>query len=239
MSEYTSAQGQIPLALALKEKPGFELFVVGENIEALQSLKSIAKGAKHSCIYLWGQTGIGISHLLQATCILADETSLRIAYVPLNDQSHLDPQFLENLDSMDIVCIDDIDIIAGIAKWEQPLLHLYNRLRENGCAMIMGAHTSPQALKFELQDLKSRMSWDLVYHIKSLDDSDKIEMMQRRAQARGFKLSSEVADYIVKRVRRDMPSLIALLDDMEKATLAEKRKLTIPFVKNLLKSTRF
>lgn len=235
MNEYTSTRGQIPLALALREKPGFDLFVVGDNVEALQALKSIARGAKQSSLYLWGQSGNGISHLLQAACIFADENGRRIAYVSLGDHAELDPRILENMESMDIICIDDIDAISGETTWEQTLLHLFNRLREKKGVMLMGAHTSPQALKFELQDLKSRMAWDLVYHIKPLDDADRIEMLQRRAQARGFELSREVAEYIVNRVRRDMLSLIALLDELEQATLAEQRKLTIPFVKGLLK----
>lgn len=234
MSKNATTQGQIPLALALREKPGFDLFVVGDNVEVTQALKSIAKGAKQSSLYLWGQSGNGISHLLQAACILADEKGRRISYVSLKDHAGLEPQILENMDSMDIVCIDDIDVIAGDTKWEQALLHLYNRLRENKHVMLIGAHSSPQALTFELQDLKSRMAWDLVYHIKTLDDADRIEMLQRRAQERGFALTREVAEFIVNRVRRDMPSLIALLDALERATLAEQRKLTIPFVKTML-----
>lgn len=234
MNEYASTRGQIPLALALREKPGFDLFIVGDNVEVTRTLRSIAKGSKQSSLYLWGQSGNGISHLLQATCIFADEKGRHIAYVSLKDHGSLDPEFLENMDTMNIVCIDDIDAIAGEAKWEQPLLHLYNRLRENKGVMLMGAHTSPQTLAFELQDLKSRMAWDLVYHIKPLDDADRIEMLQRRAHVRGFELSREVAEFIVNRVPRDMPSLVALLDKLEQATLAEQRKLTIPFVKTLI-----
>lgn len=236
MNEAIPACGQIPLALALKEKPGFDLFVVGDNAEALQALRSIAKGAKQSNFYLWGQSGSGVSHLLQAACILADESGRRIVYISLKDHAGLDPRVLENLDHMDIVCVDDIEAIAGEADWEQPLLHLYNRLRENRGAMLLGAHTSPQALAFELQDLKSRMAWDLVYHLKPLDDNDRIEALQRRARARAFELPREVAEYIVRRAPRDLPSLVALLDELERATLAEQRKLTIPFVKTLIGS---
>lgn len=225
---------QIPLAISLQEKPGFDLFVSGENVEVIQSIKSIARGIKKSSLYLWGKTGSGVSHLLQAACILADEAGQRIAYVPLRDHEVLDPQILDDMDHRDLVCIDDIDAISYESRWEQPLLHLYNRLRENNKVMLMGSHTSPRTLRFNLQDLKSRMIWDLVYHIKLLDDPDKIEMLIRRACARGFELPREVAEFIVRRVRRDIPSLISLLDQLEHATLAEQRKLTIPFVKSLL-----
>jgi len=230
MSHIASAGGQIPLALGIRERPGFDLFVTGENHEAVEGIKNIAKGA----MYVWAQPGNGVSHLLLAACTQANEQGKQVAYIPLADYSQLDPQVLENLDNMDMVCIDDIDVVAGLSEWEQPLLHLYNRLRDKGCIMLIGAHTSPQSIDFQLQDLKSRMNWDLVYHIKPLDDQAKIEVLQRRAKARAFDLPTDVAEFMVNRVRRDLPSLITFLDELEKATLAEQRKLTIPFVKSRL-----
>jgi DnaA-homolog protein len=232
MSHIASAGGQIPLALGIRERPGFDLFVTGENHVVVESLKNISKGA----MYLWAQPGNGISHLLLAACTQANEQGKQVAYIPLAEHSKLNPQVLENLDAMDMVCIDDIDAVAGLPEWEQPLFHLYNRLRDKGCIILIGAHTSPQSINFQLQDLKSRMSWDLVYQIKPLDDQDKIEVLQRRARARAFDLPVEVAEYLVNRVRRDLPNLITLLDELEKATLAEQRKLTIPFVKSRLVS---
>lgn len=232
MSHIASAGGQIPLALGIRERPGFDLFVTGENHEVVESLKNISKGA----MYLWAQPGNGISHLLLAACTQANEQGKQVAYIPLAEHSKLNPQVLENLDAMDMVCIDDIDAVAGLPEWEQPLFHLYNRLRDKGCIILIGAHTSPQSINFQLQDLKSRMGWDLVYQIKPLDDQDKIEVLQRRAKARAFDLPVEVAEYLVNRVRRDLPNLITLLDELEKATLAEQRKLTIPFVKSRLVS---
>lgn len=234
MSEKHAPGSQLPLALNLNEKPGFNLFIVGGNAEALHQVRRAARGISHSSLYLWGPRSCGISHLLQAACIQADEVSLRVAYIPLADNEALDPRILENLDNMDVVCIDDIDAIAGRAVWEVALLHLYNRLREAGTRLVFGAHASPQNIPLQLADLRSRMSWDLVYRISPLDDQDKIEALQRRATARGFSLPREVADYIVNHTARDMTSLVTCLDDLEKASLVEQRKLTIPFVKKIL-----
>jgi DnaA-homolog protein len=233
MTQRRSA-GQIPLALGLQDKPGFELFVVGNNAEVLHGIKSIARGIKHSGLYIWGQPGSGVSHLLQAACMLAHDQGRAVAYVPLLEQANLDPDLLDNMDSMDMVCIDDIDLIAGQPHWELAILHLYNALRENRHSLLIGAHTSPQALPMQLPDLKSRMNWDLVYHLQALDDADKIEVLQRRADARAFELPREVAEYIVNRSRRGLPDLLSILDRLEQATLAEQRKLTIPFVKTCL-----
>lgn len=234
MNEKPIAGGQLPLALSLSEKPGFNLIIVGDNVEAVQQARRAARGTSHSSLYLWGQPGSGISHLLQASCILADEHTQRIAYIPLAEHAVLDPRMLENLDNMDFVCIDDMDAITGQQEWELALLHLYNRLRESGTRLMIGAHVSPQTIPLQLADLKSRMAWDLVYHIKPLRDADKIEALQRRGQARGFDLPREVAEYIVNRTPRDMPNLIACLDTLGEVSLAEKRKVTIPLVKRVL-----
>ena len=226
--------GQIPLALALQDKPGFESFVVGNNVEALHNIKAIAKGVKSPSLYIWGQGGCGVSHLLQAACMLAHNQRRAVAYIPLTEQVNHDPELLENLDNMDMVCIDDMDLASGKPHWEQAILHLYNRLRENKHSLLIGAHTGPQALAIQLPDLKSRMSWDLVYHLQVLDDTDKIEVLRRRADARAFELPREVAEYIVNRSRRGLRDLLSVLDELEQATLAEQRKLTIPFVKKFL-----
>lgn len=229
-----SVDGQIPLALSLPELPGFDQFVVGDNLKVVQILGSICKGSKHACIYLWGPAGCGISHLLQATCLQADNYGRKVSYLPLCVHTDLKPEILENYDNMDIVCIDDVELIAGKPEWEQALLHLYNRIRDAGKNMIFGSHVNPQVISVNLQDLKSRLSWDLVFHIELLGDMDKIEVLKRRANMRGFKLPHEVAEYIVRHANRELPSLLTMLDVLEKATLTRQKKLTIPFVKSVL-----
>ena len=228
--------GQIPLALGLQDKPGFDLYVVGNNTETLHNVRSIAKGNKQSCLYVWGMKGSGVSHLLQAACMLAHEQNRTVAYIPLIEQADLNPEILENLDNMDMVCIDDFDLVCGESRWELAILHLFNRLRDSKHSLLIGAHTNPQTLAIKLQDLKSRLAWDLVYHLHALGDADKIEALQRRANARSFDLPREVAEYIVNHSRRGLTDLLSILEVLEQATLVEQRKLTIPFVKKILES---
>ena len=234
MNPISSSAGQIPLALDTQQQPGFELYVPGANGTACETAKRIATGDMASNMYLWGATGTGVTHLLQAACRHAAEQGHQAAYIPLREHATLAPGMLENMEVLDLVCVDDIDLVGGQPAWEQALLHLYNRRRDAGHAMLIGAHTGPQNLNFDLPDLKSRMAWDLVFHLKALSDSDKIELLQRRAAARAFSLPRDVAEYLVRRVRRDLPYLIELLGQLQHATLAEQRKLTVPFVKSLL-----
>ncbi len=226
---------QIPLEFGFRESADFEHFIEGDNSEACAISRSIALGEISQSIYLWGQADTGKSHLLQAVCNLASQKNLNVAYIPLSQHTELSPAMLEGLENLHMVCVDDIDRIAGQDSWEQALFNLYNHLREQQKPLLMTASQGPRDLAFNLPDLKSRVSWDLTYHLQALCDQDKIQLLQKRADTRTFEITEEVAAYLVKNVKRDLPTLLELLDRFDQATLAQKRKLTIPFVKTLLK----
>ncbi|MCK5669069.1 MAG: DnaA regulatory inactivator Hda [Gammaproteobacteria bacterium] len=228
--------GQIPLQFGFRETADFEHFIEGPNSEVCTVSRSIALGETLHSIYLWGQVATGKSHLLQAVCNLASQNDLNVAYIPLSQHAEFSPEMLEGLENLAMVCVDDVDCIAGQEAWEQALFHLYNRLREQQKPILMTGSTGPRDLAFQLQDLKSRVSWDLTYHLQALSDKDKIKLLQKRANTRNFEIPEEVAAYLVKNVKRDLPSLLELLDKLDLATLTEQRKLTIPFVKTLIQN---
>ena len=234
MNNHNSTHHQIPLDIGYRESPGFDQFNPGENRQVFTLLKNIAVGKETGRIYLWGATGTGKSHLLQAACQEAGEHKHSAVYIPLANHNEIKPLILEGLENMDLLCIDDVDNIAGVAEWEQALLHLYNRVRDTGGSILFTSSVSPRALKLELEDLRSRMGWDLIFHLAPLTEKDRIDVLQKRAQLRGFELPDEVADYLAKRVKRDFHSLIDLLDRLDRDSLSAKRKLTVPFVKEMI-----
>ena len=185
-------------------------------------------------VYLWGRTGTGKSHLLQASCTAAAQAQLNIAYIPLGEAESLSPQLLEGLEDLALICLDDIDSIAGNSEWEQAIFHLYNKLRDVHTPLVITAQHSPKGSPIQLPDLKSRLAWDHVYHLLPLDEKSALLALQGRARSRGFDLPDEVSDYLLKRVARDMHNLFAILDKLDKASLIAKKKLTVPFVKDLL-----
>ena len=228
---------QIPLEFGFRETADFEHFIEGPNTEACMISRSIALGEMVHCIYLWGQAATGKSHLLQAVCNLANlanQANVNVAYIPLSQYQELSPEMLEGLENLAMVCVDDVDCITGQDEWEQSLFYLYNRLREQHKPLFMTGSKGPRDLSFKLEDLKSRISWDLTYHLQPLSDQDKIRLLKKRANTRTFEIPEEVAAYLVKNVKRDLPSLLEMLDKFDQATLTEKRKLTVPFVKTLL-----
>ena len=225
---------QIPLPFIHFDRLDFDAYIAGSNGPAVEILMRTARGQTRGNLYLWGPSGTGKSHLLQAVSTCAADNGMTVACIPLVQIAELAPGMLQGLETLDLVCIDDLQYAAGLVPWEQALFHLYNRLRERGRPLLMSADQGPQSIGVQLPDLKSRLSWDLVFHLHPLDEASLVHALQQRAQARMFDFPDEVLDYLVKRVSRDSHHLFGLLDRLDQASLASKKKITVPFVKETL-----
>ena len=224
---------QMPLPFERFDRYDLESFLPGDNSDAISHLVRVIRGEEFNNLYLWGKMGTGKSHLLQAACTTATDNQKRTAYIPMSQRQELSPDMLEGLEQLDLVCIDDLECITGDDEWELSLFHLFNRMRESRHPLIMTADQSPQSLGMDLPDLKSRLGWDLVYRLETLDEASVILAMKRRAEQRRFELPDDVLDYMMKRVSRDTHSLFKLLDEIDAASISQKKKITIPFVKSL------
>ena len=229
-----SAGRQIPLAFSKYEHIDFDLFQTGKNGTLIQQLEKLAARETRQNIYIWGPVGSGKSHLLQALCNAAAKQELAVVYIPLSESEKFSPNMLDGLENLDLVCLDDVDSIAGDDEWEQALFHLFNRMREEQTPMIITASEGPRGSSIQLQDLSSRLVWDLVFHLETITEEESLQALKQRARARGFDLPDDVANYLLKRVSRDMHSLFRILDRLDQASLVAKKKLSIPFVKSLL-----
>jgi DnaA family protein len=227
---------QIPLRFAWQDGFSFKNFFAGENTLAVHHLQQITSGESvdEQFLFLWGFANVGKSHLLQAACQQAADSELSVAYLPLTDIGELHPEMFTGLEQLSLVCIDDVQVLAGNKEIEEALFHLYNRTRDVGNKMIVAGNIAPNALPIKLTDLQSRLSWGPVFHLQELNDQNKIAALQLRAKTRGFELTEDVGLFLIRRSARDMPSLFALLDKLDEASLAQHRKLTIPFVRNLI-----
>ena len=225
---------QLTLGIRLRDSARFDSFLPGPNAEPLAALRALAEGQGESPLYCWGPAGSGRSHLLQAACQHAGARGRGAAYLPLAEHAALDPAMLEGLEAMPLVCLDDVQAVAGEAHWEEGLFHLFNRIRERGGALAVAADRAPAALPLALPDLRSRLEWGLVYALAPLDDAQRLAALQLRARRRGFELPDDTGRYLMRRVPRDMPALFELLDRLDEASLAAQRRLTVPFVKGVL-----
>lgn len=225
---------QLLLNVQLHEESTFETFTIGENSQVVAALQQAVNAQAERFVYLSGEVGVGRSHLLQACCHVAEKQKRRALYLPLSASNDLNPAVLEGLQDFDIICLDDIHAVAGDAAWEEALFYLYNELRDAESALIVAADDVPAVLPMTLADLQSRLSWGLVFQVHGLSDQDKLINLRLRATLRGFTMSDEVAKFLLQHCRRDMVSLISAFDALDQASLAAQRKLTIPFVKEVL-----
>lgn len=232
MSENSSSQ--IPFQFGNFEKNDLASFLPGKNQELIKLIDLISKKQAIHFLYLWGESGTGKTHLLQAACKQASETGMHVAYIPLEQNAELSVDILHDLGEMDLVCLDDLEFVIGEIEWQQGLVWLYNELRDNGNSIIISSNKSHKNIDLDVIDLKSRLNWDQVIQMKSPDDELKIEILKQHANARSFDLGDDIIDYLIRRVDRNLGSLMAVLDKIDHASLVEKRKITIPFVKDLI-----
>lgn len=225
---------QLPLGLSLKDEATFDNFYPGKNAEIISQLKRVASGMGERVIYLCGVRGEGLSHLLQACCHEAHRHQIRSVYLPFANLLSLSPAVLNGFESFAIVCLDDLHVIAGNAEWEEAVFHFYNRVYDAGGRIVIAAHDLPKLLHFGLPDLVSRLSWGIVYQLHSLTDNEKLIILIDRANHRGMSLSEEAGNYILTHCPRHMRALFAALDALDEASLAAQRRLTIPFIKEVL-----
>jgi DnaA-homolog protein len=217
---------QLPLGVTLRANAVFANFAKGANAEVLAALE----GPGRDPIWIWGSRGCGKTHLLQAVCAAASGPA---AYFPLRERT-APPAALLGLASCREICLDDADAAAGERDWEEALFGLYNEARDAGSRLILAAASPPSQLEWRLEDWRSRAGASIVYHVRELDEAGRAEALNLRASQRGIALPPETLDYLMKRVPRDLPSLLDLLDELDEASLAAQRRLTIPFIRAAL-----
>lgn len=225
---------QLALAIKLNDEATLADFNWGSNTLLEQQLNHMLTFKEERLLYLWGAQGSGKSHLLQASCQAVSVTQSAI-YLPLHLLKEWGPQAIEGLEDQDLVCIDDIDAIAGDPFWEEALFHLYNKIKDmEQSLLIISGNQSPTTLPIKLPDLRSRLSWGLVIQLMELSDEDKINTLKLHALRRGFDLPESVGQFLLNRCSRNMHDLHQLLNRLDDASLAAQRKITIPFVKDIL-----
>lgn len=222
---------QLALPLRLADHAVFASFLDAGNEALVATLQSLAEGEPGPGCWLWGARATGKTHLLQAACAQAGDRSV---YVPLRDLAVAGPQSIDGLASRDLVCIDDIDTVAGNAAWETALFVMYNQIAEAEGRLVVAAATAPRATRIVLPDLESRLSRLPIFQLQALDEDQRAAALQLRARHRGLSLPDDTARYLLSRSRRDMASLYGWLDRLDAEALRAQRRLTIPFVREVM-----
>lgn len=224
---------QLTLGVTLDDNATFANFLSAPRNE--QALACLADNASsEQFITLWGKHDAGLTHLLQAACHQCAENQRSALYLPMEDRAHLRPEILQGTNTLSLVAIDNIELLAGDAAWEAALFTAFNAIKDSHTRLLLAAHCAPGALAIALPDLRSRIQSCLVFQIAELDDTEKRQALQLRARNRGLELGDPVADYILQRAERSLKGLMAILERLDAVSLAEQRRLTIPLVKAAL-----
>lgn len=225
---------QLALDLQLADFALFATFHAGPNAALVQALERAALEPERAVHWLWGQRGSGRSHLLQAAVAAAGAAGYRCAWLPLASLDELHPAMLEGMGALDLVCIDDVDAVAGDSTWEQALFRVCDDLQLGQGRLLVSAGVAPGAAALQLPDLASRLAAGATWKLRALDDDELLLALQSRASWRGFDLSAAAGRYLLRRVTRSPHALFALLDRIDVAALAERRRVTVPFLRTVL-----
>jgi DnaA family protein len=205
------------------------------NAEAVAHAQAVAQGRATGLTWLCGPAGAGKTHLLQAICAAASER-VRAGYVPLGEVAALGVGVLEGFPQLGCLCLDDIDRVAGKLEWEHAIFALLREIEDAGGRLVLSAVAPPALLDWALPDLGSRCTAAAVLPLRVLDEAEQQEALTLRARLRGFELPEETLRWLQRRFPRDMRSLYELLDALDEAALAAQRRLTIPFIREVLRS---
>lgn len=234
---------QLPLALKLDANATFDNYWVGGNQMLVSQLRELLAECKEHWVYLSGSESSGKSHLLQAVSAESEALGLQAAYVNMQELVHSNYEFDKNFsvelfdafERYDVLCIDDIQALAGHSQWQEALFYLLVKLKSRpDSRLLLAGGNTPSMLGLSLADLESRIMSATHFRLPVYSDDEKKRLLQFRAEKSGFSLSGDVAAFIMQRYSRDLAKLIYALNKLDVMGLSASRKLTIPFVKRVL-----
>lgn len=227
-----SGTAQLTLGFTRSDRRDFDHFVPGPNAAVVEAVRDAACRASPVWPLIWGPEGCGKTHLLvAATAAGAHRRSIFLAADQLRRHG---PEGLHAADGAGLVCLDDVDRLFGSREWEEALFHAVNRLRRDGSGVILSARTAPAAFGIGLPDLRSRLAWGSTHAMFPLDDASRRAVVEARARLQDLPLGDDVIEYLYRRSPRDTRSLVELVDRLAALSLAEKRRVTVPLVRQIL-----
>jgi DnaA family protein len=227
--------GQLHLGLTLDTGATFDSFYAEGNVLAVRLLQAMSTAQGEPQVLLHGASGSGKTHLMHAYCQILASAGSRVTYLPLSELCARDPAtVLSGLETLHSVCIDELDAVLSEPRWEAALFDLVNRLRETGARLLLAARCNPVHERTVMPDLASRFGWGPVVQLQLLRDAPLERALRHRADALGLTLADASVAYIRRRGPRLTSELFRFLAQLDAASLAEQRALTVPFIRRLL-----
>ncbi|OUD14036.1 DnaA regulatory inactivator Hda [Thioflexithrix psekupsensis] len=226
---------QLPLGIKLSDSASFSNYIPdANNRHLIEMIKATLQGNGGHYLYFWGATGTGKSHLLQGACHYLTQHGGNPIYLPLKTLSHYSADSLMGLETVDLLCLDDLQAVVGLQEWERAIFHLFNALRDAHIPLLITANAAPKQLDLQWPDLVSRLLWGGVFALNHLEMDLAIQALQHHAQTRGLHLPAKIALFLLEKTQGELAQAIALLAQLDDAALSNKKALTLPFVRQIL-----
>lgn len=221
---------QLLLDIRPEQSPTLDNYVVGGNAELLARLSALADSGVTDMIYLWGPPGSGRSHLLRGVLAAARNKQRPVSFsagARLGDELAPAPGSL--------VIVDDVDALGDAAQIA--LFRAFNAARQDGLTLLLAGGEPPLRLAALREDLRTRIGSALVYEVQPLSDAEKSAALLRHGASRGMRIDQAIIDYLLRHGRRDLPSLLAVLDALDRASLQQQRPVTLPLLREILQTS--
>ena len=220
---------------AVRSDAFFSNFYAPGSLQMVKdSLMKMVRDDAFTAVYLCGVKDSGKSHLLQAICNYAEEQGKTSLYLPLREIKNFTPsEILENTSDSDVICLDDIDVVAGNLPWEEALFHLYNQCQVSGCTLVMSAGVTVNELPLNLPDLQTRLSACLVLPVLPVCEEDKAGLVRFSAHHTGMQMNDACVQFIINHSGRSVAELVKVVERLDRESLVAGRKITVPFIKDV------
>ncbi len=234
--------GQTLIPVHVEDELTFSNFIIGENGGLLQQLHDVVAVLEKNTDtvdsapginYLWSDSGTGKTHLIHGLCDYARTRDVVCHFLSLAE-TDIETSLNEQPAAPQLFCVDNLQVISGVKNLEIAFLSFYERVKSAGGYLVTAARKPPKESGFSLDDLVSRLHAGSIWQVIAMSDSDKRVALQQRAEVRGFRLNNQVIDFVMSHFARDTVSLFALLDQLDRASLAHQRKVTVPFIKEVI-----
>ena len=236
--------GQVSLGLELSTRMTLNNFINTENKTIISNIynlidlhsnnASVTNQVGENTLYLYGPKGCGKTHLLHGICHLANQKQLSSIYLDAKSITEENIIRLEDMQYLEVICIDNIEYISQKKQWEIAFFNLFNRAYTQGTNLIMTSSQKPKQLNINLPDLLSRIQWVLAFKIHDLKDDDILKALKNKCKQQGLQISEETLKFMILRLTRNINDLTIAITRLTNLAITTKRRLTIPFVKKVM-----
>ena len=210
----------------------FEGFYIDpKNKQLISILENISINEN---MYIYGLKNSGKTYLLQSLCNKFSKNDKSSLFLPLMDVTKYGVEIIDSIENMDLVCIDGLEAVSQNKEWEIGLFNLINNAQQTGCRLVFTSSSEEGAINFSLADLDSRIRKFQSHEIFPISDDHLLKALKKITNLRSISLGEKEAQYLITYTKRNIADLIIILESLDQLSMENKRRITIPLIKELL-----